>query len=561
MDEKIVEWLAIKYLPFNFFDDQPTQTFFESLNPAVVMPKRTSMREKVLLTFEKCKQNVMNILVENSSKISFTIDGWTSINNNSYYGITAHFIDQLWQMHSLVIDFIPSKGQHSGKHIASLFYDCMKQYNILTKIQGITVDNVSANTTFLLELGNLLTENKENFEFNASEQHFRCFAHILNLGVQDILQSMKVPFEEDKGDYEEISDEDPDFIDNASSPVLRLRILMKKIKISEQLSNNLRHLCEVFNVKYSAVSIDVATRWNSTSNMISLALKMKNAINPLCDHNECLKNFKIRDDEWNTLTLVNSFLRYFKDLSTILCGDHYPTLPSVIVGFNILIDNIEKLMFELDSKQNRTESDELIICAFKAGRDKMLKHYKKTNWIYCAALILDPRHKVATFSRTSWGREMKESSVENFERIFKGNYLAHKNAQPPEIVVSEENLEEPSENGDFQDLNSFYGSIDKEQSQREGERTEIDRYLDLSRSPQQTNLLHWWKEHEIEYPRLAKMARDLLAIPATSVPAERLFSKAGLTIRKHRNRLNAESARSLLCLNSWFTCSMAHKLK
>ncbi|EZA56785.1 hypothetical protein X777_03224 [Ooceraea biroi] len=57
------------------------------------------------------------------------------------------------------------------------------------------------------------------------------------------------------------------------------------------------------------------------------------------------------------------------------------------------------------------------------------------------------------------------------------------------------------------------------------------------------------------------MACDFLSIPATSVPAERLFSKAALFIRKHRNKLNDDSARSLLCLQSWLTCTLNEKIR
>lgn len=47
------------------------------------------------------------------------------------------------------------------------------------------------------------------------------------------------------------------------------------------------------------------------------------------------------------------------------------------------------------------------------------------------------------------------------------------------------------------------------------------------------------------------MARDFLAICATSVPSERLFSKAANLFRKNRNRLSDESCQSQLCINSW----------
>jgi len=44
------------------------------------------------------------------------------------------------------------------------------------------------------------------------------------------------------------------------------------------------------------------------------------------------------------------------------------------------------------------------------------------------------------------------------------------------------------------------------------------------------------------------MAKNYLAIQATSVSCEQTFPIAGLTISKVQNRLNSETTRALLCL-------------
>ena len=46
--------------------------------------------------------------------------------------------------------------------------------------------------------------------------------------------------------------------------------------------------------------------------------------------------------------------------------------------------------------------------------------------------------------------------------------------------------------------------------------------------PLDTDHLMWWKQHVQEFPRLVSMGRQYLAVPATSVSSERLFSRAGL---------------------------------
>ncbi|CAN0023281.1 unnamed protein product, partial [Phaeothamnion confervicola] len=65
-----------------------------------------------------------------------------------------------------------------------------------------------------------------------------------------------------------------------------------------------------------------------------------------------------------------------------------------------------------------------------------------------------------------------------------------------------------------------------------------------------TNPLLWWREQEMELPNLAKLARRVLCIPATSVPSERLFSVAGRTVTQRQNRLSHESAEGLIYLKS-----------
>ena len=48
------------------------------------------------------------------------------------------------------------------------------------------------------------------------------------------------------------------------------------------------------------------------------------------------------------------------------------------------------------------------------------------------------------------------------------------------------------------------------------------------------------------------MARDYLAIPASSVPSEQVFSRAGDIISKKRNHLEGVTIAVLMCLQSWF---------
>ncbi|XP_033217291.1 uncharacterized protein LOC117173037 [Belonocnema kinseyi] len=56
-ERMMVEWLAIKYLPFLFFDYEATKQIFSDLNEEAILYKRTAMRDKVLKRYRQMQSN------------------------------------------------------------------------------------------------------------------------------------------------------------------------------------------------------------------------------------------------------------------------------------------------------------------------------------------------------------------------------------------------------------------------------------------------------------------------------------------------------------------------
>ena len=86
--------------------------------------------------------------------------------------------------------------------------------------------------------------------------------------------------------------------------------------------------------------------------------------------------------------------------------------------------------------------------------------------------------------------------------------------------------------------------------------TEIKKYFCEDLLDKDVNPLDFWKLQKKEYPTLSVMAETFLAVPSTSTPSERAFSKGRLIIHHTRASLSAEKIRALMCLNSWVSHGM-----
>ena len=62
------------------------------------------------------------------------------------------------------------------------------------------------------------------------------------------------------------------------------------------------------------------------------------------------------------------------------------------------------------------------------------------------------------------------------------------------------------------------------------------------------NVLDYWKSRQYEYPGLAAMARDILAIPATGVGVERMFNAARDICHYRRGQLRPDMVKASMLL-------------
>jgi hypothetical protein len=84
-------------------------------------------------------------------------------------------------------------------------------------------------------------------------------------------------------------------------------------------------------------------------------------------------------------------------------------------------------------------------------------------------------------------------------------------------------------------------------------RTELDRFIAMDRTGLvgqggQFNLLNWWNDNKISYPKLFDLAMRFLSVPATSAAIEHQFSKAKKINSPNRRSLTAPKLEAIVFL-------------
>ncbi|KAL3374831.1 hypothetical protein AABB24_006359, partial [Solanum stoloniferum] len=91
------------------------------------------------------------------------------------------------------------------------------------------------------------------------------------------------------------------------------------------------------------------------------------------------------------------------------------------------------------------------------------------------------------------------------------------------------------------------------ESKRSANSNELSVYLEQQYDIDESDfdLLAWWKGNTKKFPLLSRMARDVLAVPVSTIPLDKVFKQDEVQIWEKENLLGDESVERIECLKDW----------
>lgn len=194
---------------------------------------------------------------------------------------------------------------------------------------------------------------------------------------------------------------------------------------------------------------------------------------------------------------------------------------------------------------------------------KFDKYWSTIHGIMGIASVLDPQYKmrlIEYFFPLLYG-SAASVEVNNIKKLcfslfedYQGKIIGIVEGSTEKSNVNEPSLENPPSNNYLSGYDSFVNDTSDIQS-----KSELDLYLEEKVLPRSGtfDILGWWKTNGIKYPTLQKIAKDILAIPISTVASESAFSTGGRLLSRHRSRLHEDTLEALMCAQSW----MKHEKK
>jgi len=246
-------------------------------------------------------------------------------------------------------------------------------------------------------------------------------------------------------------------------------------------------------------------------------------------------------EDWAIIQALEDLFKIFLSPSQKMQASAYPTLNYVVPKY---LKMIEKLKATIQTVGDKTT----IGLACTAALLKLDEYYTLATSKHCShsvvATVCDPRMNVAVF-QWLWPTSIDDTKRHRVLAQFRTVYSQYNSR---EYQLKNERIEQQIqlEVEDQMELDSdddLYATTTTSYQEPEWKRWNSE-----GCPGPQTDILKYWAAKQYQYPVVAKIARDYLAIPATSAASERIFSNGSDIITKKRNRLSPSTVRYLLCL-------------
>ena len=301
------------------------------------------------------------------------------------------------------------------------------------------------------------------------------------------------------------------------------------------------------------IALDCKTRWNSSYLMLNTALLYKDVFERLAAHAPCIPT----EDDWQFAKDLCDRLKIFYDVTELLSGTNYVTANIFFPKITNIYLAIRKWQVSANPKVEETSSK---------MKEKFNKYWFDVHGLMAVGAVLDPRYKLhllnVLFLKIHGSEITSMEAVNKVKDILYNLVLEYQDtievvattdgAQPRTSSAPNDMFEE-----DWMDTFDDYMSKQPDVTSTYV-RTEMDLYLEEPLLPRTHDLdiIQWWQHAGLKYPTLRKIARDVLAIPVSTVASESVFSTGGRIISPHRSKLAPSMVEALMCMQAWSRADM-----
>ncbi|CAM8898360.1 unnamed protein product [Rhodiola kirilowii] len=536
-------------LPFRFVERAGFQHFMSVACPLLSIPSRRTVGRDCYMLYDEEKLKLKAFLNKSAQRVCLTTDTWTSIQRIDYLCLTVHFIDDKWVLQKRILNFVRISS-HRGEDIGIVIEKCLADWGI-ENVFTITVDDASSNNTAVAYLKKKLTH-QNGCILAGRYLHMRCIAHIINLVVVDGLNSLK-------------------------HSISRIRNAVRYVRQSPSRWEKFKECIAYEKIESkNSVCLDVRTRWNSTYKMLESAVKFEAAFDRL-DHVDPFfrlefgprckgKDVSVSDDnvdesdadyddnqildddnigipskaDWENARTFLCFLRRFYTLTVRVSGSKYVTANT----FFTEISDVLYLLQEWQQKEDNALADMAV--KMKQKFDKYWGDMKKMNMNIYFAVVLDPRYKLEylqwALSEINKSGNKQVEAIDLSEMVKIALYDMFNEYMKINNCVVGKRKEVAATSGLQLDVDG--GVSDKEGSSKLEANESIDTDTEF-------DILGWWRMHSPRFPILSQMARDVLAVPISTVASESAFSTSGRILDAFRSSLTPCLVQALICTQDW----------
>lgn len=543
---KLAEMIMIDENPFSLVEKDGFRKFCEvALPPSFKIPSRRTITKLCFNIYIEERTKLQSFFKRTKQRISITTDTWTSLQRVTYMSLTAHFIDDSWKLNKKILNLVPVES-HKGEDLGDAVERCLKDWGI-ERVYALTVDNASSNDGVVRVLRNAL--NRWGTAVRGGQDlHMRCAAHIINLVVGEGTKEKDI-----------------------HGSINSVRAAVKFVRQSPLRLRKFKECAEFEGIPSRKwLCLDVPTRWNSMYLMLNTAEKFERAFERYSRQERDIRIELNKEGapgfpsclDWENVRRVVKFLQHFFYLTEKVSGTQYTTT-------NLYLPELS----EVDYKLQEWEKDADAMDMATKMREKYLKYWgdpMQMNKNIFHAVVLDPRHKMEFLQfilikmfgdekGKEYGDMVRSELTKLFDEYRKMGSAASifgeassSSTMSSGFAIGASTEAEPSQDGVMHQLKSAFKRY-KAASGQNSERTELEKYLaeETEDDALDFDVLGWWKMNSHRFPTISAMARDVLAVPISTVASEAAFSTGGRVLDSFRSSLTPRMAQALVCGQDW----------